>query len=115
MRCALEPVSMSLLVSTASYHTVTSHGHQCLACRGCLIVNHWKTLCHLCVCRCPQGIARKGHYGAFLMEDWDLVSSLIRSLHEGLSVPVTCKIRVFDDREKTIQYAKMIEASGCQV
>jgi hypothetical protein len=70
---------------------------------------------HLATVRCPQGIARKGHYGAFLMEDWDLVSSMIRSLHEGLSVPVTCKIRVFDDAAKTIEYAKMIEASGCQV
>ena len=49
------------------------------------------------------------------MEDWDLVARMVRTLHEGLSVPVTCKIRVFDDRAKTIEYAKMIEASGCQV
>lgn len=64
---------------------------------------------------CPQNIARKGRYGAFLMEEWDLISRLVRTLHEGLDVPVTCKIRMFPEREKTIEYAKMIEASGCQM
>eukprot|EP00053_Salpingoeca_punica_P010625 m.95332 g.95332 ORF g.95332 m.95332 type:complete len:516 (+) comp15444_c0_seq1:149-1696(+) len=64
---------------------------------------------------CPQHIARRGHYGAFLAEEWDLVSSLVRVLHENLAVPVTCKIRIFDDPEKTINYAKMIQASGCQL
>jgi len=64
---------------------------------------------------CPQNIARKGRYGAFLMDDWDLVSSLVKKLHEGLTVPVTCKIRVFDDVAKSVEYAKMIEASGCQM
>ena len=33
-------------------------------------------------------------------------------MHENLSVPVTCKIRIFKDVEKTIQYAKMLESSG---
>lgn len=65
---------------------------------------------------CPQGIAKKGRYGAYLMDDWDIVSKLIKSLHEGLKVPVTAKIRVFEnDREKTIKYAQMIERSGAQL
>src|SRR5450432_201862 len=40
---------------------------------------------------CPQGIARKGKYGAFLQEDQDLVYKLINQLHIHLSVPVTAK------------------------
>lgn len=63
---------------------------------------------------CPQGIARKGHYGSFLMEEWDLISKLISTLHENLDIPVTAKIRVFPEREKTLEYAKMILNSGAQ-
>jgi tRNA-dihydrouridine synthase 1 len=63
---------------------------------------------------CPQGIARKGKYGAFLMEDWDLIYNLINTLHKNLDVPVTAKIRVFESKEKTLEYAKMILSAGAQ-
>ncbi|KAJ1965530.1 tRNA dihydrouridine synthase [Dipsacomyces acuminosporus] len=64
---------------------------------------------------CPQHIAKRGHYGSFLMEEWELVSRLIRKLHESLEIPVTAKIRVFPELEKTIAYAKMVEAAGAQI
>lgn len=63
---------------------------------------------------CPQGIARKGKYGAFLMDDWDLIYKLINTLHTNLSTPVTAKIRIFDDKEKTLEYAKMVLSAGAQ-
>lgn len=63
---------------------------------------------------CPQGIARKGKYGAFLMDDWELVHKLIRKLHDNLKVPVTAKIRIYDDKEKSLQYAKMVLDAGAQ-
>ncbi|KAJ2525293.1 tRNA dihydrouridine synthase [Coemansia sp. RSA 2049] len=64
---------------------------------------------------CPQHIAKRGHYGSFLMEEWELVSRLIRKLHENLEIPVTAKIRVFPEVEKTVAYAKMVEAAGAQI
>lgn len=40
---------------------------------------------------------------------------LVSTLHENVSVPITCKIRRFDDVEKTIKYAQMLVSAGCQM
>src|SRR3989338_7815184 len=37
---------------------------------------------------CPQRIAKKGRYGSYLMEDIDLVCSMIEKAHKELPVPV---------------------------
>lgn len=65
---------------------------------------------------CPQGIAKKGHYGSFLMEEWDLVYSLINKLATELGdqLPVTAKIRVFDDWSKSLDYAKLCLNAGAK-
>ncbi|KAI1437710.1 FMN-linked oxidoreductase [Xylaria sp. CBS 124048] len=64
---------------------------------------------------CPQGIARKGHYGAFLQEDQALIYSLINTLHTNLSVPVTAKIRILDTKEETLAYAKNVLSAGASI
>ncbi|KAL4880927.1 hypothetical protein BJY04DRAFT_68270 [Aspergillus karnatakaensis] len=64
---------------------------------------------------CPQGIARKGHYGAFLQEDWDLIYKMINRLHTELPVPVTAKFRIQETKEKTLEYAKMILSAGASI
>ena len=64
---------------------------------------------------CPQGIARKGHYGAFLQDDWDLIFRIVNNLHENLDVPITAKIRIQETREKTLAYAKVILSAGASV
>ncbi|KAG8868097.1 hypothetical protein FRB97_002700 [Tulasnella sp. 331] len=64
---------------------------------------------------CPQDIARRGRYGAYLCEDWDLVYKLINVLHVNLDIPVTAKFRIFSDVDKTVKYAKMMESAGAQI
>ena len=64
---------------------------------------------------CPQGIARKGHYGAFLQEDQYLVYRLINRLHKKLDIPVTAKIRILETREKTLEYAKNVLSAGASI
>jgi tRNA-dihydrouridine synthase 1 len=64
---------------------------------------------------CPQGIAKRGKYGAFLQEDWDLISRMIRKLHDELDVPVTAKMRVLETPEKTLAYAKTLLDAGASI
>ncbi|OTA97650.1 hypothetical protein M434DRAFT_391583 [Hypoxylon sp. CO27-5] len=64
---------------------------------------------------CPQGIARKGHYGAFLQEDQELIFKLINNLHKNLPIPVTAKIRILETKEETLAYAKNVLAAGASI
>ena len=43
---------------------------------------------------CPQGIAKRGHYGSFLLEEPDLVGKIVKALVENVKVPIFCKIRI---------------------
>jgi tRNA-dihydrouridine synthase 1 len=64
---------------------------------------------------CPQGIARRGHYGSFLQEEPDLIARMIRKLHEELDVPVTAKMRILETREATLAYAKTLLDAGASI
>ncbi|KAK6353185.1 hypothetical protein TWF696_005172 [Orbilia brochopaga] len=64
---------------------------------------------------CPQGIAKKGHYGAFLQEEPDLIHNLISTLHNNLDIPITAKIRILDTKEKTLAYARLVLDAGASI
>ena len=64
---------------------------------------------------CPQRIARKGNYGAFLMDDLPLVESIVSTLASNLTIPVTVKIRRFEDVNDTVEYAAMLERAGASL
>ncbi|CAN6200529.1 unnamed protein product [Urochloa humidicola] len=64
---------------------------------------------------CPQRIARRGNYGAFLMDNLPLVKSLVQNLSANLHVPVSAKIRIFPRLEDTLAYAKMLEEAGASL
>jgi len=36
-------------------------------------------------------------------------------MKKSVSCPISCKIRVYEDVEKTVEYAKMLEAAGASI
>ena len=64
---------------------------------------------------CPQRIAKRGFYGAFLMDDLPLVEQIVVTAVKGLRTPVSVKIRLFPELERTIAYARMLQAAGASL
>lgn len=72
-------------------------------------------------CGCPQGIARRGNYGAFLLEKEEILLQLVSFLTPRLRVPLSVKVRLLpntnpdDDnfdipKESLALYAKLVNA-----
>ena len=40
---------------------------------------------------------------------------MVSSIHDNFELPITCKIRIFDSLETSIDFAKMLESAGCQL
>jgi len=58
----------------------------------------------------------RDHYGACLMEEPDLVRRIVTRAARELTVPVTVKMRVFDqDDARTVAFAKMLSESGASL
>lgn len=64
---------------------------------------------------CPQHIASKGRYGAFLLEEPEVVIALVRRLASELKIPVTAKVRLLPSLSETIDLCKRIEDAGASV
>ena len=64
---------------------------------------------------CPQGIARKGHYGSFLLEEPELVHKIVKGLVDNINIPIFCKIRIQKTEEKTFNVVDKIISAGCSL
>lgn len=64
---------------------------------------------------CPQGIAKRGRYGAFLMEELDLLHDIVSTLVQGLKIPVTCKTRIYKDYDQTIKLCETLVNAGASL
>ncbi|XP_062605876.1 tRNA-dihydrouridine(20) synthase [NAD(P)+]-like [Saccostrea cucullata] len=61
---------------------------------------------------CPKEFSIKGGMGAALLTQPEKVKEILTTLVNGLSVPVTCKIRVFPNLEDTLKLVRLIESTG---
>ncbi|CAH8593011.1 unnamed protein product [Heterobilharzia americana] len=61
---------------------------------------------------CPKGYSMKGGMGAALLMKPETVKEILTTLTRNLHIPVTCKIRILPELEKTIALAKLIESTG---
>lgn len=61
---------------------------------------------------CPKSFSLSGGMGAALLEKPDAIKELLTQSVAGLNLPITCKIRVLPDKQKTLDLVKMIETCG---
>ena len=87
-------------------------------------------------CGCPQGIAKRGNYGAFLLDDPYTIVSIVKHLVSHLAVPVMVKFRVIPpdsagarallsepdpttnpskEHRPTVAFALALQEAGCSV
>ena len=75
-------------------------------------------------CGCPQGVARRGHFGAYLLDEPELIERIVRCMRQQLAVPVLVKMRMLPPRQDadpscrydaTVALALRLEASGCSM
>lgn len=64
---------------------------------------------------CPQQIAKRGHYGAYLLPEKNLVRSILEAMVQNLNCPITVKIRKLENEEDTLALCEMIEKCGVQM
>jgi tRNA-dihydrouridine synthase len=56
--------------------------------------------------------ARSGHYGAFLMDEPEIVLDIVRKCSRHLRIPVLVKTRIFPQFKDTLRFATDIADAG---
>ena len=65
-------------------------------------------------CGCPQSIAKRGNYGAFLLEQEELLVKCVKALAENVNCPVTVKVRLLHSgvQDSIKLYTKLVDAGA---
>lgn len=63
-------------------------------------------------CGCPQNIAKRGNYGAYLLPQRDKLCSIVEQLVRQLEVPVSVKIRKLPSDLDTVSLCRDLESCG---
>ncbi|GBB92742.1 hypothetical protein RclHR1_02050015 [Rhizophagus clarus] len=63
-------------------------------------------------CGCPKKFSIQGGMGAALLSNPDKLESILTNLVQNSGLPVTCKIRMLQTKEQTLELCKMIESTG---
>ncbi|XP_041650800.1 tRNA-dihydrouridine(20) synthase [NAD(P)+]-like [Cheilinus undulatus] len=61
---------------------------------------------------CPKEYSTKGGMGAALLSHPDKIEAILTKLVAGVSIPVTCKIRILPSMEETVSLVQRIEKTG---
>ena len=61
---------------------------------------------------CPARLLTKDGCGSALLRSPELIHEIVTGLTNNLSTPVTAKIRILEDMEKTLEIANLIEDAG---
>eukprot|EP01041_Mallomonas_annulata_P012477 gene12477-26247_t len=64
---------------------------------------------------CPQKIAKRGNYGAYLLPNKVLVKTLLSEMVKRLDCPVTVKIRRLSTDEETLELVHELEQTGIKM
>lgn len=61
---------------------------------------------------CPKEFSLKGGMGAALLRQPEKAKLILSTLTKNIKVPITCKIRVFEDEEETLSLVKELVSTG---
>lgn len=61
---------------------------------------------------CPKEFSLKGGMGASLMSQPNKAKSILSTLVKNITIPITCKIRVFPDIPDTLALVKELTSTG---
>lgn len=61
---------------------------------------------------CPKEFSIKGGMGAALLGTPDKAVAILRKLVNNLNIPITCKVRVMNTAEETIDLCRLLVDTG---